>query len=130
MVPPLFADLNITSASLGNQLNCHRTITCAPPVTAYSEMFSVKLQDVFTVNAFMRLSSTGCFLYGCTVRYLFFSTLFISIACILTDLLLFVKTESRHFQNLIVFVAISSTKKRSCSTNSIVGLNWRIKSII
>ena len=33
----------------------------------------MQLQDVFMIHSFMRLSSTGSFLYGCTDHYFFFS---------------------------------------------------------
>ena len=54
------------------------------PVTAYLRLaaFGVQLQDVFACGSFARLSSTGCFLWGCPGCYFFFSKPFCILLCL------------------------------------------------
>ena len=84
VVPPYFADyLRIQPHSVCVFTDLC-TITCARRHSLLPEIpvklifhifirFGVQLQDVFILHSFMRLSSTGSFLYGCVDHYFFFS---------------------------------------------------------
>ena len=81
VVPPYFADyLRIQPHSICVFTDLC-TITCARRHSLLSKTliilivyhFGVQLQDVFILHSFMRLSSTGSFLYGCVNHYFFFS---------------------------------------------------------
>ena len=81
VVPPYFADYLCIQPHSICVFTDLCTITCARRHSLLSKTliilivyhFGVQLQDVFILHSFMRLSSTGSFLYGCVDHYFFFS---------------------------------------------------------